>query len=507
MKKEPIDKEKLESLTKQPEALYQELNLLRVEGYTFSFDPKNTGKDGVVLEFNEYVDNPEENIKKKPVTIAPNPLYGRPSPLAYKLLNVIFKKLSEYGVAIPNSVPFTFRELNKRMGRPSFGGKDAKEIYNALKQIQTTNITFWVFNKSQDKAKVADKWMTYSFYIFPNVIASGSVGKLEEGFVTIDPLIVKNLEHNYHRTLNYSRMNIFESNPIAIALYKQIYNVFATRKSHRQSPTFEKNYDKICSEWLGGLKVWKYKSEIIRKIGPHMDHLKSVRLLRSYKIEKNSTGGWKFIFTPGSGFQKDYDNFYMKKLQTEIQYEYLNDLQDIQEPLELVSYFYTQLYAGTDTDNVSIFSPKDTDFAKQILEDILISEAKDFVDYSLAEAVTTGFDIKTFCGIRQYLPGWPQAKEKIKKQQKKEIAKQKKEHLAQLENEYQIFRDNEIKRARKSLSFDELSSIENDVKKKIQEENNTTIGISMMVRVHTNKVISERFNIPSFDQWKEKYNT
>jgi hypothetical protein len=109
----------------------------------------------------EYVRNPEEKIKERPIVIEPHQQYGRPSPFAYKLLNTIFKKLSEYGIAVPNSVPFTFRELAERVGRVSRGGKDGAEIYFALKQIQTTNITCWGYDKS------SKRWINVSFNILP----------------------------------------------------------------------------------------------------------------------------------------------------------------------------------------------------------------------------------------------------------------------------------------------------------------------------------------------------
>jgi hypothetical protein len=97
-KEKTITAEAIERALKNPEALYQELNLLKVEGVVFSFDPKNTGSDGKIYEVMEYVHNPEGKTAERPIVVEPNPRYGRPSLLAYKLLNVIIKKLSERGV-------------------------------------------------------------------------------------------------------------------------------------------------------------------------------------------------------------------------------------------------------------------------------------------------------------------------------------------------------------------------------------------------------------------------
>ena len=142
-----LSRTQMERSVLNPEILYQELNLLKIEGYAFSFDPRkrNTGNDA--CEFMQHIDDPEGRIKERPVTISPSAAFGRPSPVAYKILNAIFKKLSEYGISIPETVPFTFRDLAERIGWTTFGGRQAKEIYHALQQLKGTDITCWGYNK------------------------------------------------------------------------------------------------------------------------------------------------------------------------------------------------------------------------------------------------------------------------------------------------------------------------------------------------------------------------
>jgi len=473
-----------------PEALYQELNLLKVEGVTFSFDPKASGLAGKSYEVMEYVDDPENKIRECPIVIEPHPKYGRPSPLAYKLLNVIFKKLSEYGLAVPDSVPFTFRELARRLGLASFGGRDAKDVFRALKQIQTTFITAWAYDKT------SKKWASVSFNIFTSVVASGTRGTFYEGYVGIAPLIVHNLERNYHRTINYSRL--IPLDPIQIALYKQIYNVFSTRFSHRQHATFEKNYDGICAEWLGGLRVYKHKSEILRKIGPHLDALKQTHLLRSYRVERNNSRGWKFIFNPGHGFYEDYEKFYKAAKQQTLRFEYSKEVHEIQRPLDLVTYFYEQLYGDPESNSYSVLSPKETELAKVVLQLLEFEEAKQFVNFALAEAAGTGFDIKTFGGVRSYLPAWPKQKKKFELKRKRE----KKEEEQRLKDRYEDFRRATIAKIREQITPEELSSIEQKVENQLEEEGIEKIARRPMKRVRVNAVLVERFNPPSFEEWK-----
>ncbi|MGH9876607.1 MAG: hypothetical protein ACRD5H_03140, partial [Nitrososphaerales archaeon] len=491
MKTPKQSKSSNEKALANPEALYQELNLLKVEGVTFSFDPKASGLAGKPYEVMEYVNDPENKIRECPIVIEPHPKYGRPSPLAYKLLNVIFKKLSEYGLAVPNSVPFTFRELAKRLGFASFGGRDAKDVFRALKQIQTTFITAWAYNKT------TQKWASVSFNIFTSVVASGTRGTFYEGYVGIAPLIIHNLERNYHRTINYSRLILLD--PIQIALYKQIYNVFCTRFSHRQHATFEKNYDNICAEWLGGLRAYKHKSQILYKIGPHLDALKQTNLLRSYRVERNNSRGWKLIFNPGQGFYQDYENFYKAAKQQTLRFEYSKEVHEIQRPLDLVAYFYEQLYGNQESNSYPVLSPKETEFAKDILQRLEFEEAKQFVDFALAEAAGTGFDIKTFGGVRSYLPAWPKQKKKFESKQKRE----KKEKEQGLKDRYEDFRRATLSKFREQIAPEELSSIEREVEGQLENEGVEKIARGPLKRVRVNTILTERFKPPSFEEWKK----
>ena len=74
------------------ERLFHEINLLRIEGYCFSFDPKSAAKRSGKQEFVELVKMPEGAISR-PITVEPHPTYGHPSTLAYKLLQAVLKKI------------------------------------------------------------------------------------------------------------------------------------------------------------------------------------------------------------------------------------------------------------------------------------------------------------------------------------------------------------------------------------------------------------------------------
>src|SRR3954462_6325032 len=78
----------------EPERLFNEANLLRLEGRLFCFDPKEAGRRGGTAQtFEEKLRLRE--IAAQPLIIKPDPEFGYPSPLAYKVLQAISKKLTE----------------------------------------------------------------------------------------------------------------------------------------------------------------------------------------------------------------------------------------------------------------------------------------------------------------------------------------------------------------------------------------------------------------------------
>ena len=100
---------------------------------------------------------------------------------------------------------------------------------------------------------------------------------------------------------------------IAQALYMRLFFHFANRFDgrSRKQLTFAKRYDDICNEWLGGLAIAKYRSNILDRLGPHLDQLVGEGFLASYGVESARTReGFVLAFRPGAVFFQDYDRFY-----------------------------------------------------------------------------------------------------------------------------------------------------------------------------------------------------
>lgn len=481
------------------DSFFHEINLLKIEGQYFCFDPKGGTKGNKENDFWRKVENPEREIERQRVSIIIHPHYGRPAILAYKVYEAIFKKLSDYGYPVPEAVSFSYRELARLIDHRSFGGTQHKQLQNAIKQLLNTEIEFWGYDKE------SQQWGMLSFRIITNALFSGNRGRLTECCVKLDPLIIRNLNRHYSFCLNFARMSSLE--PIAAALYKRLFFHFSTRYSNEGEKAFPwvKDYATICKEWLGGLAIKRYKSKVQEQLGPHLDAIINTGLIQRFDIFKNSdSSGFNFIFYPGKGFFEDYENFYVKHPQIQIQFSHTTDEQKIQKPLELVAYFYERLYGNQETQQSLMFSVKETEFAAMLLQNHSFEEAKELVDYALTQAPRTKFEMRSFGAIRTYLKSWLGSREDNKQRKQRELQLQQDAQAVRLRERYEAFRRSEIAKLRESLPPEELKRLEGAALAELAKENPNPITLRLGVTIKLNALLAERYPLPSFEEWSKE---
>jgi hypothetical protein len=381
----------------EPERLFNEANLLRLEGRIFCFDPKEAGRRAGTAQTFEETAKLEE-IVKEPIIIKPDPEYGYPSPLAYKVMQAISKKLTEEGFPAPNTVSFSQRELARLIGRASFGGANSKELYRAIMQLHTTRVQCSFYDKK------SDQWSMASFYVLYEALFSGKKASITTCMVSVHPRIVESLNNKHYACINWDRLMQLE--PIGMALYKRLFyhfsNLYHPRRS-RDDLWFEKDYKDICNEWLGGLKPERYGSKILQtQLGRHIEGLKAIKLIRKFEIVKKASGnGLKLVFWPGHGFFDDYEDFYVKQTQPQLRFKQTAALREIQQPLSLVAYFHKLLGHEHQT-----FEEKETTLASQLLEKHSPEDVRDLIDYAVRQASHTGYKIQVFGAIRGFIARW-----------------------------------------------------------------------------------------------------
>jgi len=468
--------------------LFNEINLLRLEGFYFCLDPKEAARrTNEKYEFFEIIKRPKSEIEKRPVVIVPNPRYGYPSILAYKVLQAIMRKLSWFSYPMPETVYFAQRELARLVGRNSFGGWNQEQFYNAIRQLRTTEAAYWYYDK------VTGEWSNRNIQILNTDIWSGREHQITRCSVQVHHSIVESLNNRHAMCLNFSRME--ELAPIGVALFKRLFFHFSNLYSLKRTKdfTYTKSYASVCTTWLGGLKVLPYKSVILKdQLGRHLDALKQTTLIKNFAIEKNTKGdGFNLVFTPGEGFFEDYDRFYLKHLEIDQEYHKAEERKKQEQPLRLVEKFYQNLYHRGDLSGMVILD-KEIELAKTLLETYSPEEITDLILYTIDAAGRTKFSIRSFGGVKVYVNAWLDEKATRAKRAAMQQKKAAQEKEQRLRDQYQSWWREEVTRLRETVPAEEIAALEEAETAKLIEEHQNPLGFPVLVRVGTDARLAER---------------
>src|SRR4051794_4798451 len=389
--------------------LAEEITILRIEGTLFCFDPREARRrDGTITRVLKHADGQE-----RPVTVDIHPRYGQPSVLAYKIVQAIFLKMTEEGYPYSNTVTFSQRELARLSGRDAWGGSTSQQLYHAMMQLQATRIVCSIQNKE------TKEHLEVNFYFLPETWFSKKDGSIKACMVKIADPIVQSLNRRHIAFFDLQKLNTLET--IGMVLYKRVFfhlsNIYSPNKA-RSTLVYEKDYQDICAEWLGGLKPEKYASRIKQQLGRHLDALRATGLIRGYEIKARADGKeLKIIFHPGEGFFEDYLDFYISTQQPKLRFKEALSVRHIQKPFELVGYFH-----GTRGKQGNTFQEKETAQASKLLERFSEADVRSLIDYAVADARVTKYPMRWFGAVLRYLPSWEGERSTVKARDERQAA-------------------------------------------------------------------------------------
>ena len=427
--------------------LYMENNLLRVAGALFCHDPKRAATRAGEIRINR-------GLPEKQITIRPDPTLGQPGQLAHKVFVALIKKHSDYGRPVQNEISFTRREIGRLIGRNKWGGKDSERLSRALREIHYTFIT--------TRFKDTDgRYVEHSFNIFPEIWIERrefASDPIEACTVSLADPIVSSLRDEHFVCLNHGMMQ--QLGTIGQALYMRLFFHFANLYdgANIERLRFQKRYDDLCNEWLGGLAIHRQISIIEHnQLGPHLKQLVGAGFLSSYEIAKaRGADGLVISFKPGRAFFADYDRFYRRHGREIARAESQPGQRGTGEPLKL-AYLFAEKRTGHPVASVAYVNSKDVETAKQLLAEITLDEAPAFLDFALVAARETNFDVQTLGGLRQYLARYKarQAAQAGLRQQETARRRAEDERIA-----YDRYRRQEATRLFETLPAEEQRAIE-----------------------------------------------
>jgi hypothetical protein len=533
---EPVNRNTLADFTDaelvavgQPQTLLEELQMVRLEGRYFCFDKHEAKARTGVLEYRD---------GNRGLIIEVSARFGHPSLLAYKVLQAVFKKITEAGKPYPDTVVLGQRELGRLVGRESFGGRDAQQLHQAISQLRNTHVElYWYEDGKVGGDNKAFK--TWSFSILANL---GFVGKgdathpqhIHAAVLRLDPTIADNLRAGHFAIYNWERLAGME--PLTAALYKRLYlhlsNLYETQYN-RANLKFEKDYETICEQWLGGLKPERYKSRIAHQLQAHFDVLQARGLVREVLIEPKVKGGFKLVFKPGDGFFADYETFYLKTpsrqkakalLSTELESlsssttpNKLKQESELLAPMQAVAYFYQKLHgvqnigvsaatpsvskSAPATDN-HIYAERDIAFATSMIQKLGVEGFTQLIDFAIVQAPLTRFAMQSIRAVETYLSAWQIDKAKRTAHQQQQQVRAEASQQEELKAVYLKFCEAMREQYAASLSDLDREALHQEALTVVlpQSPVQSQTHRLMMIRTKRN-LIAKRVTVPDFEAW------
>jgi hypothetical protein len=167
-------------------------------------------------------------------------------------------------------------------------------------------------------------------------------------------------------------------------------------------------------------------------------------------------------------------------------------------------YFHQQLHGGADTGEEFGFSEKETLFASSLLEKHSVEETKAFIDYGLAEARKTNFDIRSIGGLKKYYALYTKELRERAKTKVRDIEERKSQENDRRRRAYEAYRATEIIRLRNALPSDELERMENAVRDELEAKNPGSKIFIGWIRQRVDHLLAEKHKIVSFEEWQKK---
>jgi hypothetical protein len=236
----------------------------------------------------------------------------------------------------------------------------------------------------------------------------------------------------------------------------------------------------------------------------HRPHIQSGYLSKvQYKtiIGQDGTSDWIMYYYPGEKALAEYEQFTTKKAsrrtaeQLEAGGTGASDSSD--EAKQLVMYFYHRIQGFVNVAPTARAYKQ----AQRLIAEYGLTRAKFVVDYVDQHRSDTGVKPHHFGFIISYASQAITEYERHQTSQEKLRAQQVQEML---HDAYQIYRDQQVAEIRAHIPPDELNTIRKNIQILFDQNDTTMFGRNRMIEIEIDKVLEQRYGVPSFDLWREQ---
>jgi hypothetical protein len=254
-------------------------------------------KDRLKIEYHRTLDRGEgrEEISWR---VLAHQEYGLPGPFDWALHKAIEEIINERGFPVRNPIPFSMRELCRRMGISYAGSKTIAEIKAAFLRITSTMVE----SKRTFYSKPKKRWLEDNFHLYDRVVYRGdelpnSTVPADTNYLFLGSWYLENLNALYVSLLDphYRRS-------LSVALARRLYEILGVKfygLRAPKAPGLRYAYSTVCA--LLPVKRYRYLSDAHRQLDPAHQELVATGFLERVEWETvaDTPPEWYLHYVPG----------------------------------------------------------------------------------------------------------------------------------------------------------------------------------------------------------------
>jgi hypothetical protein len=498
-----------------PSTALMPLNLIRTETVLSRLPIHNLSKKGTVQI--QIIQKHADGHTELYWQVAPNPAFGIPRQLAYKLDTlVINKKLDELGRPLPKLLRLdSLRQMGKQLGLST--GKVVTDLRKAAHQ----NAGAYIIAKLHYTATDGTERTLEAGFTRYSVIFTGE--RLPDGrvadavYLLLNDLYWDLLNSAPTRPLDYDYLQALP--PAAQRCYEIIsYKLFAALKyGHAEAKLLYSEYCTFAAQQRYA-DAPHVKKQMYKVHKPHLTsgYLASVR----YEATTDAEGypDWMMSYVPGPKARAEYAAFNARPGRRPAlpapspQHAEPAAVPAAPSPAAadalttqahaLVQHFHQRFHGTTDV----IPSSKALTQARALITRYGLAQARHLVDFSSTAAQETDYRPQTFGGILQYTAraraAYAQAQECAAAAERAREERRRAQADEQLRQQYDVYRAARLAELRATTPPDILAAIEQAAAAQFDREHTHPFGRDLLRRYAIEDAIAAHFQLPSFAAWQ-----
>ena len=475
-------------------------------------------KDRLNIEYHRRLDRGEgqEDISWR---VLAHQEYGLPGPFDWALHQAIEAIINERGFPVQNPIPFSMRELCRRMAI-TYSGRTAEAIKAAFLRITATVVE----SKRTFYSKPKKQWLDDTFHLYDRVVYRGEERHGDDGRANTNYLYLGSW---YLDNLNALYVTLLDSGyrqSLAATLARRLYEILGVKfygLRHAPAPGLRYTYSTLCA--LLPVKRYRYLSDAHRQLDPAHAELLATGFLAqvAWHPAPGTPSEWSLQYFPGPRVQAA-----AAALPTPPDTADMLDLEELvpapsraptgesaatspiaDEALTtqahaLVQHFHQRFHGTPDVTP----SARELTQARALLAQDGLEHARHLVDFSYTAAQETAYRPQTFGGILQYSArarvAYAQAQEREAAAARAREERRRAQEDERLRRQYDEERAQRLAELRATTPPDVLDALEQAAAAHFERNTRNPFGRDLLRRLAIDEALAAHFQLPNFAAWQ-----